>query len=68
MIARTHHHDDETGVTTVRLTQPGFIEDLYNQYAGHLPKRVPSTPFPEKEFLSLADDKGNRIEPPGIVF
>ena len=63
-VLRTHHHDDETGVTTVRLTQPGFIEDLYNQYAGHLPKRVPSTPFPEKEFLSLADDKGNRIEPP----
>ena len=63
-VLRTHQHDDETGVTTVRLTQPGFIEDLYNQYLKHLPKRVPSTPFPEKEFLSLADADGNRIEPP----
>lgn len=56
--------DETTGVTTVRLTQPGFIEDLYNQYAAHIPKKVPSTPFPEKEFLSLADCDGNPIDPP----
>lgn len=56
--------DEATGITTVRLTQPGFVEDLYNQYAAHIPKRVPATPFPEKEFLSLADCNGNRLDPP----
>ena len=63
-VLRCYKTDAETGVTTVRLTQPGFIEDLCSQYAEHLPKRVASTPFPEREFLSLADADGNRIEPP----
>ena len=61
-VLRQYETDEETGVTTVRLTQPGFIEDLHNQYAAHLPKRVPSTPFPEKEFLSLAGSLGFTFE------
>lgn len=63
-VLREHSVDEKTGVTTVRLTQPGFIEDLHKQYVAHIPKRVPTTPFPEKEFLSLSDSDGNRIEPP----
>ena len=47
-IKRDRWHDDDTGVTHVRLTQPAFIEDLYATYKDHMPKWQPSTPFPSE--------------------
>ena len=57
---RTTHN----GITTVRLTQPGFIEEQYELYREYLPHREIHTPFPETEFLSMADEDGVRQEVP----
>lgn len=67
-VKREHRHDKKSDVRSVHLTQPAFIEDLYNSYRDHIPPKTPSTPFPENEFLSLSkvNDDGSieRIDPP----
>ena len=67
-VKREHRYDEKSEVRSVHLTQPAFIEDLYNAYRDHLPSRTPTTPFPENEFLSLSKRKDDgsveRIDPP----
>lgn len=38
------------------MTQVAYVEELYNTFKDHTPSREVATPFPENEYLSLADE------------
>ena len=46
----------KNGITTLRMTQTAYVEELYNTFKDHAPSREVATPFPENEYLSLADE------------
>jgi hypothetical protein len=52
------------GVQYVQIRQPEFLTALEEQFKDQLPKRVPQTPFPENEFLTLYRDDGTKVEVP----
>ena len=49
---------DKDGVRSVELTQPDFIQTLYDNFQEHVPTRLAKIPFPEHMVLSLSNHEG----------